>query len=90
MLRYEGKVNPKKGFWQFHEAKAKLSEVLNKVEKTGEQAIVRNKKVFFIVTEDVFASVTPHSILDVFDRCPHPEVELDLTRSKETWRGLDL
>lgn len=81
-----------KGVWQFHEAKAKLSEVLNRVDKNGRQVIIRNKKHFVILNEEDYAEYigARRSIMDVFLRCPHPEIELDISRSKETLRELEL
>lgn len=86
------KYNSEKGMWQFQEAKAKLSEVLNCVDKNGQQVIVRNKKHFVILNEDAYNDYigSRRSILDVFLRCPYPDIELDITRSKETLRDLDL
>ena len=40
------KLDPVKGIWQFHEAEAKLSEILNRADESGKQVIVRNKKTF--------------------------------------------
>jgi hypothetical protein len=81
-----------KGIWQFQEAKAKLSEVLNRVDKNGQQVIIRNKKHFFIMDEKTYNDYigARRSVMDVFLRCPHPEIELDLDRSKETLRDLEL
>jgi hypothetical protein len=78
--------------WQFQEAKAKLSEVLNIVDKEGSQVIIRNKKFFIIMNEEAYNNYkgSRRSIMDVFLRCPHPDIELDLTRSKETLRDLEL
>lgn len=81
-----------KGVWQFQEAKAKLSEVLNIVDQEGSQVIIRNKKLFIVMNEEAYNDYkgARRSVLDVFLRCPHPEIELDLSRSKETLRDLDL
>lgn len=78
--------------WQFQEAKAKLSEVLNIVDEEGSQVIVRNKKLFIILNEEAYMDYkgARRSVMDVFLRCPHPEIELDLSRSKETLRDLEL
>ncbi len=86
------KPDSNKGVWQFQEAKAKLSEVLNRTDESGKQVIVRNKKNFVILNEASYNDYlgANRSILGVFLRCPHPEIELDLTRSKETLRDLDL
>ncbi len=81
-----------KGVWRFQDAKAKLSEVLNKVDENGPQIIVRNKKHFLIISEEAYRDYmgVQRSVLDVFLRCPHPDIELDTTRSKETLRDIDL
>lgn len=79
--------------WRFQEAKAKLSEVLNRVEEYGSQMIVRNKKNYFVIlTEEKYRSscLSNDSIMDIFQRYPFPEVELSIERSKETLRDLDL
>lgn len=78
--------------WQFQEAKAKLSEVLNIVDQEGSQVIMRKKKLFFIMNEEAYNHYkgSRRSVMDVFLRCPHPEIELDLSRSKETLRDLKL
>lgn len=84
--------NADKGIWQFQEAKAKLSEVLNRVDADGRQVIIRNKKFFVILTEEAYTDYigSQRSVLDVFLRCPYPDIELDINRSKETLRDLDL
>jgi hypothetical protein len=81
-----------KGPWQFQDAKAKLSEVLNRVDKNGSQVIIRNKKHFIILNEEAYQDFigARRSIMDVFLRCPHPDIELDLSRSKESLRDLEL
>ena len=91
-LNTSKKSDSNKGVWQFQEAKAKLSEVLNKADESGKQVIVRNKKNFVILNEESYNDYlgANRSVLDVFLRCPHPEIELDLTRSKETLRDLEL
>lgn len=78
--------------WQFQEAKAKLSEVLNRVDKDGKQVIIRNKKLFFILNEEAYNNYrgAHRSVMDVFLRAPHPDIELDFSRSKETLRDLEL
>lgn len=84
--------NEKPDVWQFQEAKAKLSEVLNRVDESGQQIIVRNKKHFIILNGDAYNEYrgSRRSIIDVFLRCPHPDIELDISRSKETLRDIDL
>ncbi len=92
LFNFFEKPNPENGVWQFQEAKAKLSEVLNKVESSGKQMIIRNRKHFVILNEEAYNEYlgSKRSVMDVFLRSPHPEIELDLTRSKETLRDLEL
>lgn len=81
-----------KGIWQFQEAKAKLSEVLNRADKSGCQVIIRNKKHFVILNEQAYQNYigARRSIMDFFLRAPCADIELDITRSKETLRDLEL
>jgi hypothetical protein len=92
LQNFDENPNSEKGIWQFQEAKAKLSEVLNRADKSGRQVIIRNKKHFVILNEEAYNDYigSRRSLLDVFLRCPHPEIELDLTRSKETLRDVEL
>lgn len=86
-------INPKRGIWQFQEAKSKLSEVLNCAEELGEQVIVRNKnKYYVILSEEKYQSYfsSRGSIMDIFLRFPHPDVELEIDRSNEILRDIDL
>lgn len=82
----------KNGAWQFQDAKAKLSEVFNRTEECGQQIVVRNKKCFIILNEENYHKfIGAHrSIMPVFLRCPHPDIDLDLSRSKETLRDIEL
>lgn len=83
----------KREIWQFQEAKAKLSEVLNRVEEQGEQVIVRNRNTYFVIlTEKKYRDCceAKSSIMDIFLRCPYPEIDLVIERSKETLRDIEL
>jgi len=85
--------NPEHGIWQFQQAKSKLSEVLNRVEELGEQVIVRNKNEYYIIlSEEQYQSYfsSRGSLIDIFLQFPHPDVELEIGRSNETLRDLDL
>lgn len=92
LQNFDKNSTPDKEIWQFQEAKAKLSEVLNRADKSGSQVIIRNKKHFVILNEEAYIDYigSRRSLLDVFLRCPHPEIELDITRSKETLRDIEL
>lgn len=80
-------------FWQYQEAKAKLSEVMNHVKEEGYQVIVRNKKeIFIILSQEKFEEITQpkESLLDFFKRAPLPELDLKIKRNKDTPRIIDL
>lgn len=80
--------NLEQGIWQFQEAKSKLSEVLNRVEKEGEQVIVRNKNQFYVIlSEEKYQSYFSDrgSLMDIFFRFPYPDVELEIERSREKY-----
>ena len=82
-----------KSFWQFQEAKSKLSEVLNRVDQEGEQIIIRHKnKHYIILSEEKYQSYVSSqgSLIDIFLKFPHPDIELEIERSKETLRDIDL
>lgn len=78
--------------WQFQVAKAKLSEVFNCVEKEGKQVVVRNKKKFTILDENAYEDYigAKRSIMGTFLRSPHPDIDLDIARSKESLRDYEL
>ena len=79
--------------WQYQEAKAKLSQVMDLVQETGMQTIVRNRnEIYIVLSKEKYDQVTkPNtSLLEFFLNAPCPEVELDLTRSQELPREFDL
>ena len=81
------------GIWQYQEAKAKLSQVMDQVQEKGMQMIVRNRKEVYVVLskEQYDECVKPAtSLIDFFLSAPCPEVDLDITRSQDTPRDFEL
>ncbi len=79
--------------WQFQEAKAKLSQVMDEVQKKGMQTIIRHgDEVFVVLSKEKYDEVThsKNTLIDLFKRAPCQDVELDLSRSQETLREMDL
>lgn len=79
--------------WQLQEAKSHFSEVVNEALSSGPQQITRHgEEVVVILSTKEFRRLTrpKGDIVSFFSRSPLGEVEIDLSRSKETARGLDL
>ena len=79
--------------WQLQEAKSHFSEVVNEALSSGPQQITRHgEEVVVILSNKEFRRLTrpKGDIVSFFSRSPLGEVEIDLSRSKETARGLDL
>lgn len=87
------KGTPSEGVWQYQEAKAKLSQVMDQVQEKGIQTIIRNRdEVYVVLTKKKFEEYTRHenSLIEFFLGAPCPEVDLDLERSQELSRDVDL
>ena len=79
--------------WQLQEAKSHFSEVVNEALSSGPQQITRHgEEVVVILSTKEFRRLTrpKGDIVSFFSRSPLGEVEIDLSRSTETARGLDL
>jgi len=79
--------------WQVQEAKAKFSQLIKETECSGYQTITRNgAPVAYVVSKEEFEFyLKPKKpLLEVFDQCPYPEIELDFDRSQDTVREIDL
>lgn len=86
-------MDNKTGSWQYQEAKAKLSQVMDLVQQEGMQTIVRNKtEVYVILKREKYEEcIRPKtSLLDFFLSAPCPEVDLEIERSRELPREIDL
>ncbi len=79
--------------WQIQEAKAKFSQLIKETATSGYQTITKNgEPVAYIVSKEEFEIyLKPQkSLLEVLDQCPYPEVNLDIKRSSDTIREIDL
>lgn len=82
-----------KSHWQLQEAKSRFSEVVDEALSHGPQQITRHgEEVVVILSTKEFRKLTrpKGDIVSFFSRSPLREVNMDLSRSKETARGLDL
>ncbi len=81
------------GVWQFQDAKAQLSKVMDTVQKTGMQTIIRNRdEVYIVLSKEQYEKYarSKDSLLDFFMDAPCSDIELDITRSQEGIREVDL
>lgn len=79
--------------WQVQEAKAKFSQLIKETVSSGYQTITKNgEPVAYVVSKEEFELyLKPQkSLLEVFDQCPYPEIDLDIKRSKDTMREIEL
>ncbi|HAZ07284.1 MAG TPA: type II toxin-antitoxin system prevent-host-death family antitoxin [Elusimicrobia bacterium] len=82
-----------KNHWQLQEAKSRFSEVVDEALSHGPQQITRHgEEVVVILSTKEFKKLTrpKGDIVSFFSRSPFGEVDIDLSRSKEKARGLDL
>ena len=93
MLRKQQTKHQEADVWQFQDAKAQLSKVMDTVQTTGMQTIIRNRnEVYIILSKEQYEKcISPKdSLLDFFMNAPCPDVDLDITRSQEGIREVDL
>lgn len=86
-------INPDKGVWQYQEAKAKLSKVMDNVASKGMQVIIRNQdEVFVVLSQEKFDEYnqSADSLVQFFKKAPCPDVEIKIERQKDLPREIDL
>lgn len=81
--------------WQLQEAKNRLSEVVRKASDEGPQVItLRGDDAVVVVAADEYARLTRKpkkgTLVDFFRKSPLGGVVLDLTRSHDTGRRVEL
>ncbi len=82
-----------KGTWQYQEAKAKLSQVMDETQRTGMQIIIRNgKEKFVVLSKDKFDEYAKpkSSLIDFFLKAPYPNIDIDIQRGQDLPREFDL
>ena len=79
--------------WQLQEAKNRLSELVRKAREEGPQVItLRGRDAVVVVSANEFGKLSrPRgSLVDFFRKSPLAGVNLDLDRSRDTGRRIDL
>lgn len=79
--------------WAFQDAKARLSEVVKKAQKSEPQFIsVRGEPAVVVLSQKAYqALITPSiSLVEFFRRSPLVGLKLDLTRDKSPNRDIEL
>jgi prevent-host-death family protein len=84
----------KKTKWQLQEAKNRLSEVVRKAREEGPQTItLHGDDAVVVVDADEYHKLTHKprgSLVEFFRKSPLAEVKLDISRSRDTGRNVDL
>ena len=91
MRKHQSKKN--NNIWQIQEAKAQFSQLVEDANKKGYQTITKQgEPVAVIVSKKEFDKMNrpKTSLLNFFKEAPFPEVELDMKRSKDLPREIDL
>ena len=79
--------------WQLQDAKNRLSELVRKAREEGPQVItLRGRDAVVVVSANEFGKLSrPRgSLVDFFRKSPLAGVKLDLDRSRDTGRRIDL
>lgn len=79
--------------WQLQEAKAKFSKLVDDAIRDGYQTITRNGEVVAIVVSQKdfeYYRKPEGTLIDFFNRAPFPDVDLDLSRDKDSGRDTEL
>jgi prevent-host-death family protein len=79
--------------WNLQDAKARLSELVDRA-LTGKPQLIRRRGVDAVIVvrvEDFTATTKPGvSLLEFLASRPHPDVSLEVERSREVSRDLEL
>lgn len=79
--------------WQLQEAKAKFSQLIDEVIEDGYHTITRNgQPVAIVISKKDFEKYlrSKDTLIDFFMRAPFPDIDLEITRDKDTGRDIDL
>lgn len=79
--------------WQLQEAKNELDQVIQEARVSGPQTItVQGKEAAVVLSAEDYRRLTEkkNSLVSFFQSSPWAEVEIDLTRSRETGRDIEL
>lgn len=79
--------------WQLQEAKNKLSQVIKEAQTGGPQVItLRGREAAVVLSAEEYQRLTKTqgSLVAFFQNSPWADVELDIERSKDTGRDVQL
>jgi len=79
--------------WQLQDAKSKFSNLVDKAQHIGPQIVTKNGKVAVVVLsiEEYKKLIKPKTnLVNFFQSSPLAKEDLDLTRSKEIPRDIEL
>lgn len=79
--------------WQLQDAKNRFSAVVKAAEKEGPQVItVHGQEKAVVLSADAYQRLVQRkgSLLDFFQQSPWAKTEIDISRSKDTGRDVDL
>lgn len=79
--------------WQMQEAKAKFSQLVDDASRKGYQTITKKGEPIAVILsiKDFDTLAKPKkSFLSFFKDSPHPEIELDIQRSQDKPRDIEL
>lgn len=78
--------------WQLQEAKAQFSQVVKEAREHGEQFITyRGEVAVIVISKERYEELlSTQSLYDIFKNAPLPEVNLEIKRSQESAREIDL
>ena len=78
--------------WQLQDAKNRLSEVVDEAQRAPQVITRRGEDAAVVVSPDEWARLarTRPSLIDVLERAPRVPGGLQITRSKDTGRDVDL
>ncbi len=82
-----------KNHWQLQDAKNRFSNLVEKAQQTGPQIVTKHgKEAVVVISIDEYKKLTTPetNLVDFFQSSPLQNTELDLTRSKETPRDVEL
>lgn len=93
MSKHLSKTNAHKNVWQLQEAKAKFSQLIEETKIYDHQTITKNgEPVAVIMSKKEFDKLTRSKtlLLDFFKAAPFQDFDLDLKRSQDLSRDLEL
>lgn len=93
MKQQHHKQEKHSNIWQIQEAKARFSEVISNATTKGYQTITKlGEPVAIIISKKEFDKMQrPEiSLLDFFKNAPCPEIDLDIKRSRDLPRDIEL